>query len=690
MIICMLIMYVALISQTAVPPTAVNGTENGQFINSDRKERQPNYEFGRVPLPMGINFDYYMPGGLNSSPVGLQHPTDEGIYIVNRRSETQEAVSRAWYAYIDENGELHIIDRLSTIVRQEGFPSIDIDPLSSNPIVAWNRLMANQTDWEVVYSYDVYSMMSEPGLWMSPLAIIDPLSSPHPNPAFDGDQFINPILLIGQSPMPDKRRVYVAAFNAEDNPVTGEQVANPVIAYADFDESDLWGQTQLDWNYNSIPGIDQWHLDGLRQPFMSMAVSETDGKLAFFGWNRVLDGDENATPLDKKLFIFVNENYGEGEWLYHSTPGYFELGEIENPTHANGDPMFPLEPGEELYWDIKFSNHQNSLFLDNDFKLITMQNLWLHKSDENQMPTDEHFDLFGFPKVFIFDFVTEEFTMYNVGLIGDPDLYHNTPVLPWDPYGEGIQYDEDGFVITELGWPIWHHDPEYAIYENKHKVAVNEEHGLVAAVWNQNITDPGSAGIPEIAIAISNDLGLSWHETIYLNPENVPELEDMIPAYTYPATQIEFLGYNDLGRLHLMFSSPNSYEPFPGIGASLGAEMYYAALDIDFYPCPPPPHADDNEIVAQSVMLQQNYPNPFNPETTIKFSLLQQSNVKLQIFNIRGQIVKTLLDEEKLPGEHMVAWNGKDDNGRELASAIYLYKLKSEKDVVTRKMMLLK
>jgi len=100
--------------------------------------------------------------------------------------------------------------------------------------------------------------------------------------------------------------------------------------------------------------------------------------------------------------------------------------------------------------------------------------------------------------------------------------------------------------------------------------------------------------------------------------------------------------------------------------------------------------AEDDFVISQSEVVIYNYPNPFNPVTTIEFELPQESDVTLEIFNIRGQKVRNLYDCYSAPGIYSLYWNGKDDDGRQLPSGIYLYKLVTEYEVVTRKMMLLK
>ena len=88
--------------------------------------------------------------------------------------------------------------------------------------------------------------------------------------------------------------------------------------------------------------------------------------------------------------------------------------------------------------------------------------------------------------------------------------------------------------------------------------------------------------------------------------------------------------------------------------------------------------------------LIQNYPNPFNPETTISFYLEKEKRVKLEIFNIRGQRLATLIDDILPEGEHSLVWSPETYRGRNLPSGVYLYRLKAGDYDKTRKMLYLK
>ena len=90
--------------------------------------------------------------------------------------------------------------------------------------------------------------------------------------------------------------------------------------------------------------------------------------------------------------------------------------------------------------------------------------------------------------------------------------------------------------------------------------------------------------------------------------------------------------------------------------------------------------------------LGQNYPNPFNPTTTISFEILQAgtSNVSLTVYNVLGQAVRTLLSQELTDGNYQVEWNGRNDNGQQLASGLYLYQLRVNDLIQSKTMVLMK
>ena len=94
-------------------------------------------------------------------------------------------------------------------------------------------------------------------------------------------------------------------------------------------------------------------------------------------------------------------------------------------------------------------------------------------------------------------------------------------------------------------------------------------------------------------------------------------------------------------------------------------------------------------VQPQHFRLEQNIPNPFNSQTTIGFALTERAIVELAVYNLSGQKVATLAHGQRVAGTYSLQWDGRDDAGRALASGVYLYRLRSGRQIETRKLLLL-
>lgn len=98
-----------------------------------------------------------------------------------------------------------------------------------------------------------------------------------------------------------------------------------------------------------------------------------------------------------------------------------------------------------------------------------------------------------------------------------------------------------------------------------------------------------------------------------------------------------------------------------------------------------------NSRIPAEFELAQNYPNPFNPTTEIRFVIpgfVSNIAINLSVYNIRGELVKTILNEKRSPGSYVVSWDGTDSSGRKVVSGLYLYRLQSNQFAGIRKMIL--
>ena len=103
-----------------------------------------------------------------------------------------------------------------------------------------------------------------------------------------------------------------------------------------------------------------------------------------------------------------------------------------------------------------------------------------------------------------------------------------------------------------------------------------------------------------------------------------------------------------------------------------------------------PAEEDHSGLTPTSFSLAQNYPNPFNPSTTISYQVPVGSRVLVQVFNVLGREVQTLVDEEQPAGTYHVVWDGKDSHRQAVASGVYFYRLTAGELTQTRKMTLIK
>jgi hypothetical protein len=100
----------------------------------------------------------------------------------------------------------------------------------------------------------------------------------------------------------------------------------------------------------------------------------------------------------------------------------------------------------------------------------------------------------------------------------------------------------------------------------------------------------------------------------------------------------------------------------------------------------------EENILPRGFSLDQNHPNPFNPSTTITYTIPEGDavNVRMRIFDLRGRLVRTLIEGTRGPGRHSVQWDGRDDRGEMVGSSLYVYRLDAEGFSSTKKMAILR
>jgi hypothetical protein len=183
---------------------------------------------------------------------------------------------------------------------------------------------------------------------------------------------------------------------------------------------------------------------------------------------------------------------------------------------------------------------------------------------------------------------------------------------------------------------------------------------------------------------------------------NVPELVGAYIYADYVTGRIWSLRYDGVNPAanSLLIDTNLGVSAF---GVDQNNELYICDLDISGSPSmiyrfkPTTTSTDPGGPLPVSPQLAQNYPNPFAPlnslngVTTISYQLPQEAFVELSIFNISGQLVRTLVKGNKSAGSNFSRWDGKDDTGKIIANGVYMYRLRvGNETVATRRIVFLK
>ncbi len=138
-----------------------------------------------------------------------------------------------------------------------------------------------------------------------------------------------------------------------------------------------------------------------------------------------------------------------------------------------------------------------------------------------------------------------------------------------------------------------------------------------------------------------------------------------------------------------LYNAPGWAPPAGFEGVSARAVVLDNILSV-FGESPNPGGPGPVGVTPDAPLAVSNFPNPFNPQTTIKLSLPRAGEVSLKVFNVRGALVRTLVDGQMAAGEHSILWDGKTDSGDQAASGVYFYETRANGEVKVNKMALVK
>jgi immune inhibitor A len=238
-------------------------------------------------------------------------------------------------------------------------------------------------------------------------------------------------------------------------------------------------------------------------------------------------------------------------------------------------------------------------------------------------------------------------------------------------------------------WRLWNageQDSEYFLLENRQKTGYDAYlpgHGLL--IWhidesrtgNSHEYYPGMNPQSHPLVALEQADG-------YFSLEKKTDAGEAHDAFPGPGLQTEF-SLQTVPGSESYTDGPTSVS-VTGISEDEG--IITADLVVGLSGSSDNDDDGDQTPVPKSPVLSQNYPNPFNPSTTISFSLPDAGNATLEIYDISGRKVATLVDGPVEAGVTEVKWGGRDDRGRPVASGVYFYRLEAGDDESTSKMVL--
>ncbi len=635
-----------------------------------------------APIPLMFSYYDYFIGSYAEIPIRMQD-NGAGMYLIYHGTETTQTSSRKIYYNYIQNGQNANSGRITTDDVRQGFAGFDLDPVTNDPFVGWHGELATGSKLDCGFAYDQYHLFNTPNMWSSYEVVINNGNGP--------DEFMWPYVYIDASPLgAEYRRVYVYGSNATAGGA-GNPSENVKLAYADITTEMLDGTTPLSWTTRTIPQMDDWHNDTVfHRPSHSFF---SRGSLV--GWMGYLNMDSTATA-EPDLFVLYNNNYGEGDFTLV----------IENSERFVANPLNYFPTTEQLFFSP--INSQNFNVTLDQFGKLHMVGCW-----GLQNPGGYYWN-FQYVKDVQFNFATNQFTVLDIEPKGADDAnyftYENDGqiYLPWDENNDN-EIDEivEGNPVIRTDFPFYWWDYNDTFYENNFKVVANANNDYMVAVWQNSdkarqfheFTDTDYTdwqNVPEVVVEISGDSGQHWSKPFYFNSIDTPEIfGGMIPEYIYPCDKVEVRVESEetIVRVHFMFYNDLSYGSFiQSNGDNVGGNVMYMALDFNITDMLASGKivGSNDPVAVNKKMLLNNYPNPFNPSTTIAFNNPKTQNVNIAVYNAKGQLVKTLLNEVKTAGQHSVVWNGQNNNNETATSGIYFYKMTAGNQTEMKKMVLVK
>ena len=413
------------------------------------------------------------------------------------------------------------------------------------------------------------------------------------------------------------------------------------------------------------------------------ACPQTESSLAFsnleFIYVDMLNGNQSCT-----VSYEIDMHYGANLVSFHALPDDVSVG---NVMESLGDAVTGVigegvaaSPNPVLGWVGSLSEiSRTSGYWIKLNTAMPIEITGATPSDPN-LSYDLHYgaNLISFPipgSVSVGDGIPDDVEGYFTGVIGEGVAASPNPVLGW----VGSLSEFEG---TKGYWAKV--DGAFEFSFNLSNASNNRQSSYEGLNDSYNFTQSTQQAFYFIENLDANiqkgDWILAYNDDVLVGARQWNGIFTDIPAMGYDSYATA--GYcqdNDIPKIVWVDSDGNENLLVGDIPGWSNNELFYISLELD-----------SNPLIPTDYSLSQNYPNPFNPSTTISFSLPSDNHTILNIYDISGKLINTLLDKNMKSGYHNVSWDGKDLYGQEVSTGAYVYTLSTNDMSLSGKMILLK
>ncbi len=419
-------------------------------------------------------------------------------------------------------------------------------------------------------------------------------------------------------------------------------------------------EQEIPINISLTNGVDTWDKD--------MSLFVTAPMLEHFSYriSDYEDGNGNGIPNPGETFYFIQEvvNYGNVDIQDIDVSISSDNNGVVIGDYTDNIYRIPAQSSTQVWFEITLPNNLNA---GDEIQLQTTYTKtdWFADSYTATLEVDVH-------------------TYQSAGVIsGIVNVDHPDAVVE-----DGlIKINNSGALIDENGYyKMFAGSGTYSIKALiNHYIPITIE-DVELTVSNDMITS--DIDFTPVPLPIANQLnGVISYPNLTLTWQEPQESDyECLGFNVYKAindSEYSLLGYTENNEYVDVLNNGENYfyrvEAVYSIGTSFLSEVYTCSTG-----------ANDNNQTALVTKLNGNYPNPFNPVTNISYSISGKTHVKVDIFNIRGQHVQSLVNEIQPTGNYVVSWEGLNKDGEECASGLYLYKLETDNSISMRKAMLIK